>query len=127
MKTFLRNRRTLSVLLLSCGLSLTAHQSHADVDIANLPLFLGGSGIPLSLLVMGRDHKLFYEAYNDASDLNQDGEIDVGYKPNLTQDGKPLDYYGYFDSYKCYTYQSGVFVPVADTDTSSDAQNQKMC
>jgi type IV pilus assembly protein PilY1 len=46
---------------------------------------------------MGRDHKLYYEAYNDASDLNGDGIIDVGYSPGI-------DYYGYFDSYKCYVY-----------------------
>ena len=29
------------------------------------------------MLVMGRDHKLFYEAYNDASDLNGDGHLDL--------------------------------------------------
>lgn len=52
------------------------------------------------MLVMGRDHKLYYEAYNDAVDLNGDGTIDVGYNPNI-------DYYGYFDSYKCYTYLKG--------------------
>ncbi len=54
---------------------------------------------PLVLLVMGRDHKLYYEAYNDASDLNGDGNLDVGYNPNI-------DYYGYFDSYKVYTYST---------------------
>jgi type IV pilus assembly protein PilY1 len=48
---------------------------------------------------MGRDHKLYYEAYNDASDVDGDGVLDVGYKP-------AIDYYGYFDSYKCYTYSS---------------------
>lgn len=92
-------------LLLGCVLGLSWSSAQADVQISNNPLFLGGNGKPLAMLVMGRDHKLYYEAYNDASDLNQDGEIDVGYKPNLTQDGKPLDYYGYFDSYKCYSYQ----------------------
>ena len=46
---------------------------------------------------MGRDHKLYYEAYNDASDLNADGVIDTRYKP-------AIDYFGYFDSNKCYTY-----------------------
>jgi len=54
---------------------------------------------PLVLLVMGRNHKLYYEAYNDASDLDGDGQLDVGYNP-------AIDYYGYFDSYKCYTYNS---------------------
>jgi len=28
-------------------------------------------------------HKLFYEAYNDASDLNSDGALDVGYNPAI--------------------------------------------
>jgi len=55
---------------------------------------------PMVLLVMGKDHKLYYEAYNDTSDLNGDGSLDVGYKPNI-------DYYGYFDSYKTYVYNSG--------------------
>lgn len=54
---------------------------------------------PLVLLVMGRNHKLYYEAYNDASDLNGDGTLDTGYNPDI-------DYYGYFDSYKAYTYNS---------------------
>ena len=35
------------------------------------------------MLVVGRDHKLYYEAYNDASDLNGDGKLDVGYKGYL--------------------------------------------
>ena len=67
---------------------------------------------PLVMLVMGRDHKLFYEAYNDASDLNGDGALDVGYNPSI-------DYYGYFDSYKVYKYDNTAtpirFYPVRDT------------
>ncbi|NJM11548.1 MAG: hypothetical protein HC889_06400 [Synechococcaceae cyanobacterium SM1_2_3] len=98
-------------------LTILAPVAQATVDIANQPLFVGGGGKPLSLLVMGRDHKLYYEAYNDASDLNQDGEIDVGYKPNLTQDNKPLNYFGYFDSYKCYSNAGlpgvTVFTPIS--------------
>ena len=46
---------------------------------------------------MGRDHKLYYEAYNDASDLDGDGVLDVGYN-------SVLDYYGYFDCHTCYEY-----------------------
>ena len=61
---------------------------------------------PLVLLVMGRNHKLYYEAYNDASDINGDGELDVGYNPEI-------DYYGYFDSHKIYKYDetNGRFYP----------------
>lgn len=112
-----RIQRRLTGIVLSFLLALFLPYAHATVDISNVPLFLGGSGTPLSLLVMGRDHKLYYEAYNDASDLNQDGEINVGYKPNLTQDGKPLNYFGNFDSYKCYNYTNGVFIPASFTVT----------
>jgi len=75
-----------------------------------VPPFVTAGVPPLVMLVMGRNHKLYYEAYNDASDLNGDGELDVGYNP-------AIDYYGYFDSYKCYTYNSGNsrFEPSATT------------
>ena len=69
----------------------------AALNISDTPLFLGGNQPPLTLLVMGRDHKLYYEAYNDASDLDGDGDLEVGFKP-------ALDYYGYFDTHACYTY-----------------------
>ena len=64
------------------------------------------------MLTMSRDHKLYYEAYNDASDINGDGVLDTGFKPDI-------DYYGYFDSYKCYDWSSSNkrFVPAATTAT----------
>jgi len=80
----------------------------AQADISQHPLFLTTSVPPIVMLTMGRDHKLYYEAYNDASDLNGDGLIDVGYKPEI-------DYYGYFDSYKCYSYGSDLFTPISTT------------
>ena len=49
---------------------LAAPQSHAALNITDAPLFLNPSVAPLNLLVVGRDHKLYYEAYNDAADLN---------------------------------------------------------
>lgn len=122
-------------LLTVCALSLigliTMPASAAVTDISDLPLFIGGNGTPITLLVMGRDHKLYYEAYNDASDLNGDGVTDVGYKPNMVEwnpttnscrkdaDGNclALDYYGYFDSHKCYSYTNGQFEPVSATTT----------
>ena len=77
-----------------------------------VPPFISAQGPPLVMLVMGRDHKLYYEAYNDTSDLDEDGELDVGYKHSI-------DYYGYFDPYKCYKYEgSGAaakFVPTRTT------------
>ena len=49
-----------------------------ESGLSQTPLFVSQSMPPLNLLVMGRDHKLYYEAYNDASDLDGDGVIDVG-------------------------------------------------
>ncbi len=82
---------------------LMSMPAQADICAMNAiggPPFLPEAVPPLVMLVMGRDHKLYYTAYNDASDLNEDGILDIGYKP-------AIDYYGYFDSYKCYTYNSG--------------------
>lgn len=91
------------------------NKSYANVDMGNycyVPPSIATSVPPLVMLVMGRDHKLYYEAYNDASDLDGDGRLDVGYKHSIT-------YYGYFDPYKCYSYTgSGAnakFVPVSVT------------
>jgi type IV pilus assembly protein PilY1 len=78
------------------------------VPISEVPLFSVTQQPPLNMLVVGKDHKLFYEAYNDASDLNGDGTLDVGYQPTI-------DYYGYFDSHQCYAYSGGVFTASANT------------
>jgi type IV pilus assembly protein PilY1 len=82
------------------------------------PLFLGGEVPPLVMLVMERDHKLYTEAYNDSTDLNGDGELDVHYNP-------AIDYYGYFDCNKCYDYSSAVqrFEPAAITPDRKCAGN----
>ena len=39
------------------------------------PPFITEGAPPLVMLAMGRDHKLYYEAYNDASDLDEDAHI----------------------------------------------------
>lgn len=84
-----------------------------SADYEAQPPFVASGVPPLVMLVMGRNHKLYYEAYNDASDLNpeDDDGLDIGYNPSI-------DYYGYFDSYKCYTYNSSadVFEPSSVTD-----------
>jgi len=80
--------------------------------VAQSPLFLGQVSTPLIMLTMDRDHKLYFEAYNDASDINGDGELDIRFNPTI-------NYFGYFDSYKCYTYGSNVFTPAAITTTKT--------
>lgn len=82
------------------GLLLSGQVFAADLSLTESPLFISQSQPPLTMMVMGRNHKLYYEAYNDTADLNGDGVIDVRYNPSI-------EYFGYFDSYKCYTYSSG--------------------
>ncbi|EIC23153.1 PilC/PilY family type IV pilus protein [Thiorhodovibrio frisius] len=111
---------------LVCGYA--ANLSADEPPIAQYPLY-GGGGVnapPLTMLVMGRDHTLYYEAYNDASDLNGDGVLDVGYKPNMIgSDGNRVDYFGYFDSDLCYDYDTGNgrFEPTGQASTKKCSGN----
>ena len=107
-----------SALAFAAFVGMSGPAFSAPLDLSDTPLFLTTSAPPLNLLVMGRDHKLYYEAYNDASDLNNDGTLDVGYKPT------EIDYYGYFDSRKCYTYGSGKFTPSGSAGTNKTCSGQ---
>jgi type IV pilus assembly protein PilY1 len=82
----------------------------SSAQMAQAPLISTQSVAPLVLLTVGRDEKLSFPAYNDYSDIDGDGITDVGYKPNI-------QYFGYFDSYKCYTYVDAdqVFRPASTT------------
>jgi type IV pilus assembly protein PilY1 len=94
------------------------------------PLYQSSNEPPLNMLVLGKDHRLYYEAYNDASDLDGDGIYDVGYqgwrvKPGYSA-GKgnfKIDYYGYFDSYKCYAYTNNRFEPISTSTTKQCPNN----
>ena len=81
-------------------------------DYTSMPLNLTTSAIPLVLLAASKDHQLFFKAYSDYADLDGDTIIDTTYKTTI-------DYYGYFDSYKCYDYDStaGRFEPRSESDT----------
>jgi type IV pilus assembly protein PilY1 len=104
---------TLGVICFAAGVGhapdAMAQAAAGGIDIAQQPLFTQAGQPPLNMLVMGKDHKIYYEAYNDASDLNGDGALDIGYKPAA------LDYYGYFNSNVCYTWDSDKFVPASAT------------
>lgn len=89
----------ISRLLASTSVLISLSASIAYADIAQEPLYTSRQVSPLNMLVMGRDHKLYNEAYNDASDLDGDNLLDVRFKPSVT-------YYGYFDPNKCYDYSS---------------------
>jgi type IV pilus assembly protein PilY1 len=105
LNTLGRSLRIAAAAAIVAALTLSNALSAASLSIKDSPLFLNDNTAPLNMLVMGRDHRIYYEAYNDASDLDGDGTLDVQYKPDK------IDYFGYFDSKKCYTYSGGVFVP----------------
>src|SRR5690349_9428830 len=81
--------------------SLFGGMSHAaPLNISQSPLFYTESVAPMTMIVLGRDHKLYFDAYDDFTDVDNDGVIDYNFKPGF-------DYFGYFDSNKCYAYDSG--------------------
>lgn len=84
-------------------LSLCGGLAHASIvdDISQAPIFLRPTVAPSVLLTLSNDHQLYFEAYAEYADLNEDGQADGGYLHEV-------DYYGYFDSYKCYAYNSSL-------------------
>lgn len=105
------------VLVASCvaagALALPNHALAADT-MAQAPVLKARNPPPLVLLTMGRDEKLAYPAYNDYTDIDGDGNMDIGYKPAIR-------YYGYFDSNICYTYSAtdSRFSPTSATTTKT--------
>ncbi|TPQ24878.1 pilus assembly protein [Methylomonas koyamae] len=71
----------------------------AQLNLADTPLFLTSSTTPILMLNISKDHQLAFKAFDDYSDLDNDGVPETSYKHSF-------DYYGYFDSYKCYTYNT---------------------
>ena len=106
-----------SFAALLAAMTITCARS-AELNIRDVPLFLNDTPPPLNMLVLSRDHRLYYEAYNDASDLDGDGEIDTRYKP------LKIDYYGYFESKQCYAYSSNMFVPAGPTGADKTCSGQ---
>ncbi len=87
--------------LLAGFLSLAITHSAMSAPPAQDPLFLKQPVRPLMMLNMSNDHQLFFKLYADYEDLDdpKDGV------PNTTYT-HGYDYYGYFDSGKCYTYST---------------------
>lgn len=91
-------------------IGLSANISHAT--ISQTPLFLTLSVTPIVMLNVSKDHQLYFKAFDDFSDLDKDGIPETTYKHSI-------DYYGYFDSYKCYSYNTtnNRFEPSSTTST----------
>ncbi len=97
---------------------VAANLSGADIiDYEAYPVTTLENVTPQVMLTMSNDHQYFSRAFNDFTDLDDDGDVDVTYKNSF-------EYYGYFDPDKCYDYESknypsdglgtyNVFVPKA--------------
>lgn len=88
---------------------------HAAVagTVSQSPLFLTQSAKPVTMLNLSKDHQLFFKAFDDYSDLDEeknDGP-ETTYKHSFS-------YYGYFDSNKCYTYNTSTLQFEPDAITS---------
>jgi type IV pilus assembly protein PilY1 len=84
-----------------CGavaLALWANTLLAQAIIPSAPMSVRLSAKPMVMLVASKEHRLFHEAYNDASDIDGDGEVDIRFKPTIT-------YVGLFHSDYCYAYE----------------------
>lgn len=94
--------------LFSCGLFLLLTQITYAAIPEQRPLFLIPSVRPIVMLNMPKEQQLFYKLYTDYFDLTNAS----GGAPDTVLDGADLtynnsyNYYGYFDSDKCYTYSS---------------------
>ncbi len=80
------------------------------IQLFDAPFLVGERIPPFVMLAVTKDQQLFKKAYDDFSDLNRDGVTDTTYR-------HAIDYYGHFDSYKCYQYDDGDrrFEPVSLT------------
>lgn len=97
-------KRILGTLLLASALLVFCQQASAVAPPMSAytayPPFINQTSPPLVMLAMSKDQKMFFKAYNDIMDLDGDGSIDTTYKDTI-------NYYGYFDSNKCYSYNGG--------------------
>lgn len=87
----------------------------APMTVPSGPLTVGASVPTLVMLNITKDQNLYQKAYNDYTDLDlpTDGYLETTYKHDINYYGVPGSYYGYFDGYKCYSYDGAKFVPVA--------------
>lgn len=94
-------------VIATLGLGLVAAVPAWSIP-AQVPLFLSETAEPMVMITMSVDHQLFYKAYDDWTDLDDDGAIDTTYN-------NTVEYFGYYDSRKCYSYDAtdGRFEPAA--------------
>ncbi|MES2823293.1 MAG: PilC/PilY family type IV pilus protein [Pseudomonadota bacterium] len=79
------------------------------------------------MLNMSRDHQLFFKIYDDYSNITDSSGSSTPDLLNIpdTTFIHAYEYYGYFDSNKCYKYTSNRFEP--NRETQSGAGNEHYC
>ena len=92
----------LAVLL--CLASCPGWSAAQSPTLAQAPLTTMKTAPALMLLTMGRDLSFAQTAYNDVSDIDGDGQIDLHFKPNFR-------YAGYYAPDRCYSYANELFTP----------------
>src|SRR5688572_11060578 len=102
MKTEIRRRANQAIAFIS--LFCTVMQPTYALTLATEPLFLANRVAPKVMLALSKDQQLCKKAYNDYSDLDNDGVPETTYMHAIT-------YYGYFDPIKCYKYVNNRFEP----------------
>jgi len=105
------------ILVIGSGLAF----AQVSTDFSAQPPLVGDPVEPNVMLVMQNDHQLYKKAYNDYSDIDNDGNLETSYDDSIT-------YAGYFDSNFCYAYDLSDtrFEPSADI-TSSIASSGHRC
>lgn len=112
--------------LLSLGVVHSAYSAPAQA-----PLFQANPVKPIMMLNMSKDHQLYFKIYDDYADITDSNRLlpSGSNNPNYggaIPDGIPdttyvhkYEYYGYFDSAKCYIYSTARqrFEPTVATDS----------
>ncbi len=107
-QTLVRCREFAHGLLLSFGFlpavwsgTAAANLSGAAMaDYTSTPIATVESVTPLVMLTMSMDHQYWFKAYNDYTDLDNDGVVERTYDDTF-------EYYGYFHAERCYTFDDG--------------------
>ena len=108
----IKKRLHASIGIMLAALFCVPSLAQNAVDYRSTPLFTSSNNTPpMVMLSMSSDHQLFFKAYNDFYDINDDGIADLTYSKNIK-------YIGYFESQTCYKYSSDVFEP--DTSATAD-------
>ena len=109
---------TFSALLGFCAAEVTA-QTMADYN--TLPRSLDQGVAPMIMLALSNDHQLYFKAYTDYDDLNDNGDLETD---EITY-SNDRNYAGYFSNQHCYTYGGALFE--ITNDATGDANKKHYC